>query len=109
MQYSFAGRIGQAMAAFTRQTFDQRAKRAQIGFADPAGQRPVARTKVHFCRQYLLDADRIAARALEGRGQPQQNRRRAAGCPAGRWRSGWGAQDTAKGVTRQLQEPADLA
>ena len=86
---------------------------AQIGFADPAGQRAVARTKVQFCRQHLLDAHPIAARTLEGRDQPKQNRRRARGLPSALCGVGRGSrrrtQDAAKGVTRQLQQPADLA
>jgi hypothetical protein len=81
---------------------------AQAGFPDPAGERAVAGIEAQFRLQHLLEADPVAAHALESgreaREEPAPGTRALA--PLGKNRR---SQNAANRITRQLQEPTDLA
>ena len=76
---------------------------AQPYLSDPARQRAVGYVKVIVAGEQLLDAHDVAARPFEGVLECGQGLR-----VAGRRRRRF-AQDAAHGITRELQQAADLA
>ena len=82
-------------------------RRAQSGLAHPAGERAVRQHQAVLVGEDLLNAHGIAADAFEGGLEPVAGRRieghRCLRCGIGV------AQDAAHGITRQLEQAADLA